>query len=105
MECRRVHFRSCVDGLLKGNTAFKPPDVEYRLTLAYNINHVDVPERRVLDVRPSRPSHRTDSFLGVQEAFIDKHLGNDSDRYDFHSIRIGIQPFQDRKSTRLNSSH
>src|SRR3546814_877648 len=58
------------------------------------INHVDVPERRVLDVRPSRPSHRTDSFLGVQEAFIDKHLGNDSDRYDFHSIRIGIQPFQ-----------
>jgi len=80
--------------LIKGNTAFKPPDVEYRLTLAYNINHVDVPERRVLDVRPSRPSHRTDSFLGVQEAFIDKHLGNDSDRYDFHSIRVGIQPFQ-----------
>lgn len=80
--------------LIKGNTAFKPPDVEYRLTLAYNLNHVDVPERRVLDVRPSRKSHRTDSFLGVQEAFIDKHLGNDSDRYDFHSIRIGIQPFQ-----------
>ena len=80
--------------LIKGNTAFKPPDVEYRLTLAYNVNHVDVPERRVLDVRPSRPSHRTDAFLGVQEAFVDKHLGNDSDRYDFHSIRVGIQPFQ-----------
>jgi hypothetical protein len=80
--------------LIKGNTAFKPPDVEYRLTLAYNVNYVDVPERRVLDVRPSRPSHRTDAFLGVQEAFVDKHLGNDSDRYDFHSIRVGIQPFQ-----------
>ncbi|SNS88781.1 hypothetical protein [Sphingopyxis indica] len=80
--------------LIKGNTAFKPPDVEYRLTLAYNLNYVDVPERRVLDVRPSKKSHRYDSFLGVQEAFIDKHLGNDSDRYDFHSIRVGIQPFQ-----------
>ena len=80
--------------LIKGSTAFKPPDVEYRLTLAYNFNHVDVPERRVLDVRPSRPSYRSDAFLGVQEAFIDKHLGNTSDRYDFYSIRVGIQPFQ-----------
>jgi len=80
--------------LIKGSTAFKPPDVEYRLTLAYNANYVDVPERRVLDVRPSKKSHRFDHFIGVQEAFIDKHLGNDSDRYDFHSIRIGIQPFQ-----------
>jgi hypothetical protein len=80
--------------LIKGATAFKPPDVEYRLTLAYNINHVNVPERRVLFVRPSKPSHRTDHFLGVQEAFIDYHLRNTSDRYDFESIRVGIQPFQ-----------
>ncbi len=80
--------------LIKGSTAFKPPDVEYRVTLAYNLNYVDVPERRVLDVRPSKASHRFDHFIGVQELFVDKHLGNDSDRYDFHSIRIGIQPFQ-----------
>jgi hypothetical protein len=80
--------------LIKGATAFKPPDVEYRLTLAYNINHVNVPERRVLFVQPSKPSHRTDHFLGVQEAFIDYHLRNTSDRYDFESIRVGIQPFQ-----------
>lgn len=80
--------------LTKGMTAFKPPDIEYRVAIAFNMNYVDVPERRVLFVEPSRPSHRFDQFLGVQEAFIDKHLGNDSDRYDFHSIRIGIQPFQ-----------
>ena len=80
--------------LIKGSTAFKPPDIEYRVTLAYQANYVDVPERRVLDVRPSKKSHRYDSFLGVQELFVDKHLGNDSDRFDFHSIRIGIQPFQ-----------
>ncbi len=80
--------------LLKGSTAYKPPDVEYRVTLAYNINYVDVPERRVLHVEPSKPSHRTDQFLGVQEAFFDYHIRNTSDRYDFDSFRIGIQPFQ-----------
>lgn len=80
--------------LIKGMTAFKPPDVEYRLTLAYNVNYVTVPERRVLFVEPSRGTTRLDHFLGVQELFFDKHLRNVSDRYDFDSIRIGIQPFQ-----------
>ena len=80
--------------LLKGSTAFKPPDVEYRVTLAFNVNYVDVPERRVLFVEPSKPSHRLDHFVGVQEAFFDYHFRNVSTRYDFDSVRIGIQPFQ-----------
>ena len=75
--------------LIKGSTAYKPPDVEYRLTLAYNINHVDVPERRVLLVEPSAPSHRTDHFLGVQEAFFDYHIRNTSKRYDFDRVLSG----------------
>jgi hypothetical protein len=81
--------------LLKGSTTFAPPSIEYRLTLAYNINYVDVPERRVLFVEPSRPSHRLDDFLGVQEAFVDYHFSQfDTDRFDFISLRAGIQPFQ-----------
>jgi hypothetical protein len=80
--------------LLKGNTAYKPPDVEYRATLAFNVNYVDVPERRVLRVEPTKPSHRLDHFVGVQELFFDYHIRNTSDRYDFDSFRIGIQPFQ-----------
>ncbi|MGN3974309.1 hypothetical protein [Tsuneonella sp. SYSU-LHT278] len=80
--------------LTKGSTAFKPPDIEYRLAVAVNLNYVDVPERRVLLVEPSAPSHRFDHFVGVQEAFIDYHIRNTSDRYDFDSIRVGIQPFQ-----------
>lgn len=81
--------------LLKGSTTFKPPVIEYRVTLAYNVNYVDVPERRVLFVEPSRPSHRLDDFLGVQEAFVDYHFSQfDNDRFDFISIRAGIQPFQ-----------
>ena len=80
--------------LTKGSTAFKPPEIEYRVTLALNLNYVDVPERRVLHVEPSKPTHRFDHFLGVQEAFVDYHIRNTSDRYDFDSVRVGIQPFQ-----------
>ncbi|MFZ1742488.1 MAG: hypothetical protein WAT93_06515, partial [Pontixanthobacter sp.] len=81
--------------LLKGNTAFVPPVIEYRLTLALNVNYVEVPERRVLFVEPTKQSHRLDHFLGVQEAFVDYHLGQfDTERFDFISVRAGIQPFQ-----------
>ena len=79
--------------LTKGSTAFKPPELEFRLTLAFNYNYVEVPERRVLSVSPSRSPRRSDAFVGVQEAFVDYHIHNVSDRYDFDSIRVGIQPF------------
>ncbi len=81
-------------GLTKGSTAYKPPDIEYRALFAYQVNYVNVEERRVLNVRSSKPSHRTDVFFAVQELFVDKHLGNRSDRFDFDSLRIGIQPVQ-----------
>jgi hypothetical protein len=80
--------------LIKGSTAYKPPDIEYRLTLAYQANYVDVSERRILFVEPSKGTDRLDTFLGVQELFIDYHLRNVSDRFDFDSVRVGIQPFQ-----------
>jgi len=79
--------------LIKGNTAFVPPHVEYRLTLALNVNYVDVGERRILFVEPSKGTDRVDYALGVQEAFIDYHIRNVSDRFDFDSVRVGIQPF------------
>lgn len=80
--------------LIKGNTAFLPPHIEYRLTLAFNTNYVDVGERRILFVEPSEGTDRFDYALGVQEAFIDYHIRNVGDRFDFDSIRVGIQPFQ-----------
>ena len=81
--------------LLKGQTVFKPPVVEYRLTLATQVNYVNVPERRVLSVKPSKNSDRLDHFVGVQELFVDYHLGKyDTSRFDFFSLRVGIQPIQ-----------
>lgn len=78
---------------IKGSTAFKPPDYEYRAALAFNVNHVEVEELRILNVKPSEGTDRTDVFVGVQELFVDKHLRNVSKRYDFDSLRVGIQPF------------
>jgi hypothetical protein len=79
--------------LIKGNTTFKPQDLEYRFTAAVNINYAKVNEKRILFVEPSKGTDRTDVFLGIQEAFVDYHIRNVSDRYDFDSLRVGIQPF------------
>jgi hypothetical protein len=80
--------------LTKGSTAFMPPHVEYRLSLAFNLNYADVSERRILNVKPSSPTSRLDGWIGVQEAFVDYHLRDVSARYDFDSVRAGVQPFQ-----------
>jgi hypothetical protein len=80
--------------LIQGSTAYMPPHREYRVTLAVQANYVDVPERRILFVEPSKGTNRFDYALGVQELFVDDHLRNVSDRFDFDSVRIGIQPFQ-----------
>ncbi len=79
--------------VVKGNTTFKPPDYEFKFAGAFNINHTRLHEVRALNVNPEKGTLRTDSQFGVQEAFADVHLRNVSDRYDFESVRVGIQPF------------
>jgi hypothetical protein len=79
--------------LIKGFTTFRPPEVQYRVTLAFQANYVDVPERRVLDVRPTQGSNRFDYAVGVQELFFDYDFGPTSSRFDFYTIRLGIQEF------------
>jgi hypothetical protein len=79
--------------VIKGDTAFKPPDLEFRFTPVFNYNYTEVEERRILFADPSRGTSRTDVHIGIQEAFIDYHLRNVSDRFDFESVRVGIQPF------------
>ena len=79
--------------LFKGETAFKPPDLEFRFTPVFNFNHTDVGEIGVINVNPAKGQSRDDSFLGIQEAFVDYHIRNVSQFYDFDSVRVGIQPF------------
>jgi hypothetical protein len=79
--------------LIKGDTAFKPPDYEFRLTPVFNFNHAEVEELRVLKADPRLGTQRSDRHIALAEAFFDYHIRNVSDRYDFDSVRIGIQPF------------
>jgi hypothetical protein len=79
--------------IYEGSTAYKPPDIEFRFATAANINYAQVSERRILNVDPSKPTHRLDGILALQEAFLDYHIRDVDERYDFDSIRIGIQPF------------
>lgn len=79
--------------LIKGSTAFKPPDFAFNMSVAFNYNFATATERRVLEVNPSSGLTRSDGFVGLQEFYVEKHLRNVSDRYDFDSVRVGIQPF------------
>lgn len=78
--------------LYKGETVFKPPDYELRFLPVINITRVEVEEHGALFADPSRGTTRNDNFVGIQGLFLDKHLRNVSARYDFDSLRIGIQP-------------
>ncbi len=79
--------------IVKGNTTFKPPDYEFRIVTAFNRNLSEAEEVRALRVDPREGTVRRDNHVGLQEAFADVHLRNVSDRYDFDSVRVGIQPF------------
>lgn len=83
-----------VEGVVyKGDTVFKPPDWEFRFTPVFNFSHADVNEAGVLKAEAGSSTSRSEGVIGVQALFVDKHLRNVSVRYDFDSLRIGIQPF------------
>jgi hypothetical protein len=77
----------------KGDTTFKPPEYEFKATLALNYNRVHVDEVRALQVDPRLGKNRDDAFIGVQELFYLKDLRTVDERFDFDEVRIGIQPF------------
>jgi hypothetical protein len=79
--------------LIKGNTVFRPPDYEFRFVPVINFNRTVTQEVRAVNVDPMQGRTRNDGFFGVQELFVDKHLRDVSTRYDFDSVRVGVQPF------------
>ena len=77
----------------KGDTVFKPPDYEFRFTPVFSYNYVELETLQGVNADARDGTTRNDHHLGIQAAFIDKHLRNVSDNFDFDSFRIGIQPF------------
>jgi hypothetical protein len=78
--------------LVKGNTTFRPPDYEFKFAPVFNFNHVKIDEDAALRSNPLAGNRRTDNHFAVQELFADVHLRNVSERFDFDSLRVGIQP-------------
>lgn len=79
--------------LYRGDTVFRPPDWEFRFTPVFNLNYATANERGILKAAPDADTTRSEGVVGVQALFVDKHLRNVSDRYDFDSLRVGVQPF------------
>jgi hypothetical protein len=77
----------------KGDTVFKPPDYEFRFTPVLNYNYTELQALQGVNADPREGVTRSDYHVGIQAAFIDKHLRNVSENYDFDSLRVGIQPF------------
>jgi hypothetical protein len=67
--------------LYEGDTIFRPPDYELRLTPILNYSSTDTGGAKV-----------TTTSVGAQAFFFEKHLRDVSAQYDFDSVRIGIQP-------------
>src|ERR1700688_837453 len=78
--------------IIKGDTTFKPPEFEFRATPVFHVNYLFVDEVGIVNADPRRGVTRQRMFLGLQEGFVDYHLRDVSERYDFDSLRVGIQP-------------
>ena len=72
----------------QGDTVFRPPDWEFRFTPVFNYNYTELDEILGVNADPRDGRTRNDNHVGIQAAFIDKHLRDVSDRYDFDSVRL-----------------
>jgi hypothetical protein len=79
--------------LYKGNTVFMPPEWEFRIIPAFNLNYARAEEAGLLGAPADADTTRSDGSVGLQGLFVDRHLRDVSARYDFDSLRVGIQPF------------
>jgi hypothetical protein len=86
-------FRQQVSGslaLIRGDTAFKPPQWQLRIGGAFAYTGAESLGNRARGIGPGERGRRDG---GIQEAYIERFLGIRNERYDFRSIRMGIQPF------------
>jgi hypothetical protein len=79
--------------LFKGDTAFKPRDLELRATGVFNVNFLHTQENGVVNIDVREGVSRDDTFASLQELFLEYHLGDLTPNYDFVSSRFGIQNF------------
>lgn len=80
--------------LFKGQQAFKPVDWRIRVTPVFNYTRLDVNEVGVVVIDPAQGDDRERGDITLQEAFVEYHLFDWNDRYDFASVEAGVLPFR-----------
>ena len=86
------NFSFTVD-LFKGETVFQPVHWALRLEPVFNVNYTDTRENNLINPNPQRGTDRFDNFVALQQAFIDLHISDLSENYDFVASRFGNQAF------------
>lgn len=80
--------------LFRGQQAFKPVDWRLRVTPVFNFTRLEVNEVGVVVIDPAQGTSRSRGDVTLQEAFVEYHLWDWNDRYDFASIEAGVLPFR-----------
>ena len=80
--------------LFKGQQAFKPVDWRIKASAVYNNTFLKVEETGAVNINVDNGDDRWSDYLALQEAFVEYHLGDISDRYDFISAEAGILAFR-----------
>jgi len=76
--------------LIRGMTTFRPPDWRFHLRAGAALQGDESLAARAASRRLTS-GQRSD--VSIEELFVERHLFNVSERYDFQSLRVGIQPF------------
>ena len=79
--------------LFHGDTSFKPVDWRVRISPEISLNDLNVRELGIVSPDVRKGTHRFDTRLGLQEAFVEVKLHDLGNNYDFVSARAGIQQF------------
>jgi hypothetical protein len=80
-------------GLTRGNTVFRPPDWQLRVSTTLSYAGAASLDARTGREREPDERGRSDRHAALRELFVEKHLRTRSESYDFSSVRIGVQPF------------
>jgi hypothetical protein len=80
--------------LFKGQQAFRPVEWRIHVTGVYTYTDLQVNEVGATNVDVRKGDERKDHDLALQEAFVEYHLFDLSDRYDFAAVEAGILPFR-----------
>ncbi len=86
------NFSFTVD-LFKGETVFQPVHWALRLEPVFNLNYIETRENNLVKPNPQRGTDRFDEFAALQQAFIELHIRDLSENYDFVASRFGNQAF------------